>query len=89
MTSQTSNKQTHYDVVIPGGGLAGLTLSIQIKRANPEISVLVLERRDDSAATAALRPTMECQTVTCVVGNFGGTVGSTLAGAQSAARVQV
>ena len=53
MTSQTSNKQTHYDVVIPGGGLAGLTLSIQIKRANPDISILVLERRDDSAATAA------------------------------------
>jgi flavin-dependent dehydrogenase len=53
MTSQTAPKNNRYDVVIPGGGLAGLTLSIQIKKANPEISVLVLERRDDSAATAA------------------------------------
>ena len=43
----------------------------------------------DSTATEALSPTMECQTVTCVVGNFGGMVGFTLAGAQSAARVQV
>ncbi len=53
MASQQAPKHTHYDVVIPGGGLAGLTLSIQLKRLNPDISILVLERRDDSAATAA------------------------------------
>ncbi len=45
--------QSQYDVVILGGGLAGLTLSIQLKRMNPGISILVLERRESSAATAA------------------------------------
>jgi flavin-dependent dehydrogenase len=33
-----------YDVVVCGGGLAGLTLSRQLKRAMPELTVLVLER---------------------------------------------
>ncbi len=45
--------QIEYDVVIPGGGLAGLALSIQLKRANRDISILILERREDEAATAA------------------------------------
>ncbi|MFT3909595.1 MAG: FAD-dependent monooxygenase [Ferruginibacter sp.] len=45
--------QSQYDVIVLGGGLAGLTLSIQLKRMNPEISILVLERRDSGAATAA------------------------------------
>ena len=45
--------QEHYDVVIPGGGLAGLTLAIQLKRAKPDISILILERRATEAATAA------------------------------------
>lgn len=42
-----------YDVVILGGGLAGLTLSLQLKRAKSGISVLVLERRETEASTAA------------------------------------
>lgn len=42
-----------YDVVIAGGGLAGLTLSIQLKQANPNISILILESRDKAAAIAA------------------------------------
>ena len=45
--------QKQYDVVIMGGGLAGLTLSIQLKRARPEISIIVLELREKAAGTAA------------------------------------
>ncbi len=45
--------QKQYDVVILGGGLAGLTLSIQLKRAKPDISILVLEKRATEAAVAA------------------------------------
>ena len=39
-----SNKQNH-DVVIAGGGLAGLTLSMQIKDQSPGLDVVVLEQR--------------------------------------------
>ena len=39
-----SNKQNH-DVVIAGGGLAGLTLSMQIKDQSPDLDVVVLEQR--------------------------------------------
>ena len=45
--------QQTYDVIVLGGGLAGLTLSIQLKRARPEISILVLERQQGEAAVAA------------------------------------
>lgn len=42
--------QSEYDVIILGGGLAGLTLSMQIKMANPKVSILVAEKRPDAAA---------------------------------------
>lgn len=45
--------QQHYDTIILGGGLAGLTLAIQLKQQNPDINVLVLEKRDGSAPDAA------------------------------------
>jgi flavin-dependent dehydrogenase len=45
--------ENQYDVIILGGGLAGLTLSIQLKKKNPAIKILVLERRGGEAATAA------------------------------------
>lgn len=42
-----------YDVAILGGGLAGFTCALQIKRARPETSVLLVERRDSPAPEAA------------------------------------
>lgn len=45
--------QTQYDLIIAGGGLAGLTLSLQLKKSNPEISILIMEYRDTIAPTAA------------------------------------
>jgi len=42
-----------YDVIILGGGLAGLTLAMQIKQQKPAISILILEIRKKEAALAA------------------------------------
>ncbi|MBP7809987.1 MAG: FAD-dependent monooxygenase [Bacteroidia bacterium] len=53
MTNFFDIMQKQYDVVILGGGLAGLTLSIQLKQSKPDISILVLEKRESEAATAA------------------------------------
>ncbi|MBB0227963.1 FAD-dependent oxidoreductase [Streptomyces calidiresistens] len=36
----------HYDALILGGGVAGLTLALQLRRARPGIRVLVVERQD-------------------------------------------
>jgi len=44
-----------YDVAVLGGGLAGLTLAIQLKRARPETSVVVLEKREGPAPLAAFK----------------------------------
>jgi len=47
--------QDRYDVSIVGGGLAGLTLAIQLKRARPETSVFVAEKRRGPAPEAAFK----------------------------------
>ena len=44
-----------YDVAILGGGLAGLTLAIHLKRTRPQTSVLVLEKREGPAPLAAFK----------------------------------
>src|SRR5947209_8077485 len=47
--------QGHYDVAILGGGLAGLSLAIQLKRQRPETSVLVTDKRAEPAPDAAFK----------------------------------
>jgi flavin-dependent dehydrogenase len=44
-----------YDVAILGGGLAGLTLAIQLKQQRPDTSVVVLEKREGPAPEAAFK----------------------------------
>ncbi|HEY6644564.1 NAD(P)/FAD-dependent oxidoreductase [Povalibacter sp.] len=45
--------QPQYDVIILGGGLAGLTLSIQLMQMDSSLQVLVLERRAHPVPPAA------------------------------------
>jgi flavin-dependent dehydrogenase len=46
---------SHYDVVIAGGGLAGLSLAIQLTDGGPQTSVLVLERGKHPFPDAAFK----------------------------------
>ena len=44
---------TQHDVIILGGGLAGLTLSLQLKQRFPDLDILILERRSHPVPEAA------------------------------------
>src|SRR6185312_9208429 len=50
-TSEVSSDQ--YDVAILGGGIAGLTLALQIKKTRPATRILVVEKQEHPVPEAA------------------------------------
>src|ERR1700704_3603857 len=50
-----ADAENRYDVAILGGGLAGLTLALQLKRERPDTSIFVAEKRPGPAPEAAFK----------------------------------
>jgi flavin-dependent dehydrogenase len=54
-TDAAVKSDQRYDVVVLGGGLSGHTLALQLKKARPETSVVIAERRGEPAPEAAFK----------------------------------
>jgi flavin-dependent dehydrogenase len=52
-TPATPAPATTHDVIVMGGGLAGMTLALQLRQRLPNLNVLVLERRSHPVPEAA------------------------------------
>jgi flavin-dependent dehydrogenase len=75
MVPYEKNPAEEYDVAILGGGLAGLTLGLQLKDARPEISIFTAEKRPGLAPEAAFKVGESTQAVAC--NYFGEVLGLT------------